>query len=321
VLDLRYNENPYSIPNEVKIKIINSLDKLHKYPMRIKDIYQQLSEYYNVSINNLLLVQGIDECVDRIIYFYRNNRFVATWPGFDGFWQRINVHQVPFFNLGINHDFSVSKDGLNKLRGNDFALLANPNNPTGQLLSRDEIEKIAKTCNGFLIDETYIDYSQHDSILEFRYKNAFCFRSFSKAFGLAGLRLGVLIGCAEVIQRMKYSQWYCNINAISISALSAILNIDHVVKANAEKVIIERKRMERELGKMNFEIVSTKTNFILIKISEIDLILTFLKNRNILVKYADVFGLPNYLRISISTYKNNERFLKAMKIFSQRIAE
>ncbi len=314
MIRLNLNENPYIIPKLIREKINLGIRCINEYPSEMEDgVIQKISEKFGVNKLDILLTQGIDEAMDRLIQQFSKMRFVIFNPTFDGYISRLKANNQDYLLLKLDRSFKIRKVDIKLLTKNDFVILANPNNPTGNLFE-DSIDVIRNYCGKLLIDETYFDFSNGKSYLNETDNRLFIFRSFSKAYSLAGLRLGWLCGDRQDVEAMKDKQWFCNINTISLIVLFNVLEQDYF-KHNVAKILREKEHLMRSIDKLGFEVKKTKTNFFLIKHKNVKLLIAFLYKKGISVKDISSFGLDDHVRISVGLPKDNIILLKLLKIF------
>ncbi|NWF57803.1 MAG: histidinol-phosphate aminotransferase family protein [Fischerella sp.] len=314
MIRLDLNENPYPLPACVKEAIYSAVDDCSRYPFGLEDgVIQKIASKFSVADSTVLLTQGIDEAIDRLIQQFREMRFVIFNPTFDAYIWRVKVNHQDHCLMSLDDSFRINESSINCITPNDFVILANPNNPTGHIFEDDAIQKVMQRCGKLLIDEAYIDFSDRESWVSRRLENMFVFRSFSKAFGLAGLRLGFVVGDANAVSEMRARQWCCNISSMSIEVLNQALEDDYY-KINAAKVIQERERMVAAIAELGFDVVPTHTNFFLVK-DDSNQLMRYLQNKQLRVKDAALFGMYGYLRISLGNYESNNQLLTALKEF------
>ncbi|MCX7592407.1 MAG: histidinol-phosphate aminotransferase family protein [Fischerella sp.] len=315
MIRLDLNENPYPLPACVREAIYSAIDDCSRYPFGLENgIIQKIANKFSVADSNVLLTQGIDEAVDRLIQQFHQMRFVIFNPTFDAYIWRIKVNHQDHCIMSLDDSFRINESSIKHITPKDFVILANPNNPTGHIFDDDTIQKVMQRCGKLLIDEAYIDFSNHESWVTRRLENMFVFRSFSKAFGLAGLRLGFVVGDANAVSEMRARQWCCNISSISMKVLDKALEDDYY-KINAAKVIQERERMVAAIAGLGFDVVPTHTNFFLVK-DESNQLMRYLQTKQLRVKDAALFGMYGYLRISLGDRESNNLLLAALKEFN-----
>ena len=307
---LDYNELPYS-PAWLGSKDGECLHALNRYPEEDNQaLIETIARTYRLSPNEIAVTHGIDEAVDRFVQLFQKNSFVLFTPTFFGFTDRLEANSANVRTHDLGEHFKISTADINGLSKTDVVILASPNNPTGHLFDDSEIERLLEVAHAVLVDETYIDFSSSAGWLSKRPNNLFVYRSFSKSFGLAGLRAGFLVGPRDEMDKIRKKQWFCNMSSPVIAAINQALDSDwHIQRAN--EIIQERSRVVNRLRRMGFEIVETETNFILLKDSS-GVAATTLDRHSIRIRPLSPMGMPDYLRISIDAPTNNNRLLQAL---------
>ena len=307
---LDYNELPYS-PAWLGSKDGECLHALNRYPEDDNQaLIETIARTYRLSSNEIAVTHGIDEAVDRFVQLYQKHSFVLFTPTFFGFTDRLEANSANVRTHDLGENFKISTADIDGLSKTDVVILASPNNPTGHLFDDSEIERLLEAAHAVLVDETYIDFSSSAGWLSKRPNNLFVYISFSKSFGLAGLRAGFLVGPCDEMGKIKKKQWFCNMSAPVISAINQALNSDwHIQRAN--EIIQERGRVINRLRHMGFEVVETETNFILLK-DPSGVVATTLDRQSIRVRPLTSMGMPDYLRISIDTPTNNNLLLQTL---------
>jgi histidinol-phosphate aminotransferase len=306
------NENPFE-------------SGINRYP----DPYQmelkfEIGKQKNVPINNIMLGNGSDEIIDILIRVFCN-------PGMDSIYTFAPSFGMFDVAAGIN-DVSINKH----LLGKDFlfdpelflaeipehckiVFLCSPNNPTGNSVSLESVELIASSVNCIVvIDEAYIDFSDHDSMIGLlpKYENLVILQTFSKAIGGAGLRIGMAFSNSYIIDLLHKVKMPYN-----ISKVNQQVALDRLLKKNEielEIVLIksERKRLEKELAKLSSikKIFSSDANFLLVRVENAEMLYAELISAGIVVRNrSSLIGCNNCLRISIGTPEENDDLLRFLK--------
>lgn len=317
MIGLAYNENPEAVASGVRQGIGAAVERVNRYPFSTEiRVMQKLAEHFGYAQDNLMLVRGIDECFDRVSAEFPAMRYVTAWPGFDGYRGRIKVNRLAHFEIGLDAGLALKQEDLEQVGKNDFVVLANPSNPTGLALTAAQLGLLQQRAGKLLIDETYIDYASfRGRSLEYG-DDRLIFRSFSKSYGLAGLRLGVVFGPQAVIAAMKQKQWFCNVGVLDLHALEAAIENDHVREAHVRATLHERNRLEQALRGIGYQVVPSEANFILLRHDRVEAASQFLAQRGIQVKDASQFGLGQHIRISIGSAADNSRLLAVLAEYS-----
>ncbi len=309
------NENPYD-------------NGLNRYP----DPYQKelkgiVSQIKGTPEEMIFLGNGSDEAIDLIFRIFcepRVERVVTIKPSYGMYKVAAQINCVECVEVGLDDEFNLCADKILSSVTPDtkVILLCSPNNPSGNLLSEKETIRIVETFDGIVvIDEAYIDFADRDGFLPQldRFKNLIILQTFSKAWGLAGLRIGMAFACKEIIDCMNSVKYPYNINCASQKiAIEQLTTLREKKKSELKEIIFERKKLVEELGKISCieRIYPSDSNFILVRCSSdaTDLYNYLIENEGVIVRNrSQVFGCENCLRISIGTPAENEKLIKLLK--------
>jgi histidinol-phosphate aminotransferase len=201
-----------------------------------------------------------------------------------------------------------------------LTFLCNPNAPSGTLVDLPQIEELARSIAGVLVvDEAYVDFAESEGSsalpLILRLSNLIVLRSFSKSFSLAGLRIGLAFASEEIIAGMMKVKDSYNLNRLSLAAACAALQDLPWMTRNARRIQRSRKKLTSALKRMGYQVYPSHANFVLARRTGQNLKSVYqeLKQRKILVRYFDVPGLQDCLRITIGSPKEISALVDAMK--------
>jgi len=314
-------ENPFSMPEPLRQQWSNMLATMdiNRYPdADMAELRGKIATHAGVDAEQVLLGNGSDELIQMILLCVCTGTCVVPAPTFVMYdlishWLKRPVASVP-----LNDDFNLDADQFLQVCAREkaeVAFLACPNNPTGNLWPEDTVRKIAQGFNGLLvIDEAYGPFSErtHTHLIA---KNVMVLRTFSK-LGWAGLRLGYLIGEAELIAHLNKVRMPYNINALTQGSALFLLDHFHVFEQQAAEIRTERERVMAGLSDMDgVKVYPSQTNFVLLRVSDADAVFDQLKQRGILVKnMSSARGLlANCLRITVGTSTENDAVLAALE--------
>lgn len=324
------NENPLGPSPKALAAMERVLKNLHLYPDgNAFYLKQKLADKLGVEPGNLILGNGSNEIiefvghalmapgVDVIVseYCFAIYPIVAKLFG-------ANVISVPAKNYG--HDLPAMLRAITPQTKVIF--VANPNNPTGTLASREEVVQLINKVppNVLLVmDEAYFEFlSDPVDLLPLirtgTKPNLILMRTFSKIFGLAGLRVGYGIAVTELIASLERIRQPFNINSIAqAAALAALDDTDHLEKTRANN-FSGRHFLETEFRKMKLEFVPTAANFILICVGDGQEVFNELQKLGVITRPMGGYGLPDWIRVSVGTTVENERCVNALKKFLPR---
>jgi len=317
------NEPPFSAFDVVDNLITDQdIKSLRVYPNPYK-LYKKLSKFAGVDINQLLITQGSEQAIEFVfrIFLEKNDEVVYLNPSFAMFdvfayQQKAKVKHIEFDNnmtLNVN---TIINSITNRSK---LFVLANPNNPTGTAFDLDELEKIAnhtkKTNTFFLLDEAYFHFYNIDSIsLIKKHKHIIITRTFSKALGIAGARVGYAISNKNNIELLRKLKPIDEINQLSnIIAKKVIDNSQEILKKNINQVD-KWKDIFKTTKFKNVEYINTEGNFILLKSTTYDIHKKLFLDNKLLPKmdFKEEY-LKDCFRFSILTDKIMNKIINILK--------
>jgi histidinol-phosphate aminotransferase len=277
-----------------------------------KALREKMADYYGCKSDNIMVGNGSSEIINTVINAYcdKGDKVISFVPSFSMYQTYCDLCGAEYVGIETENDFSQNIDKLinaTKEQSPKIVILCNPNNPTGYVTSREDIIKLLNRIQNSLIilDEAYADFSEVSVIdLINSYENLIIMRTLSKAFGLAGLRVGALIANAETVKYIWKVKVPYNINILSqYAAEQALSNIGRV-KNYINSVKEERIDVINKLKNLNFEVYTTGANFIFVK-SPVDNFFEKLMECGVLIRkfnYKDTV----YNRISVGTKEENK---------------
>lgn len=318
VHDLSLNESPYPPTELIQQALREAAARVARYPAAEQTgILKRVAAVLGLEPDRVMVTRSIDEAVDRLADRYRGRRFLLFSPTFLSYLLRLEKREVRFETVPLGPDFELGVEQLARVDREDVVLLPNPNNPSANLFPGAVVAELAGRCHRLLVDEAYIDYSRHSSFLrDPAWEGHYVFRSFSKAYGLAGLRLGVLCGPAEAIAELSAKQWFCNLDTLNHAVLEAVLGHPFADEV-AHRVVQDRESLRAGLVKLGFHVYESHTNFLLVKSDRPEEIIEFLLLNGIRIRDTSAYGLDGHLRISVGTPRVNARLLELMGEYSQ----
>lgn len=305
------NENPF-----------NTLYNRYPDPLQWA-VKEKIAELKYVKPSQIMLGVGSDEPIDLIFRVFcepKQDNVVAINPTYGMYGVCADINNVEYRQVNLEEDFSLDADKvLNSVDENTKVIfLCSPNNPTGNLLSEAQIEKILKGFDGIVvIDEAYIDFSDKPSWLTKlkKYPQLVILQTFSKAWGLAAARCGMAFASEEIISFFNKVKYPYNINILTQKLiLEKLENID--IKENwVKEILSQRTLMIEELKQLSIveHIYPTDANFVLVKVDDANLRYKQLVEKGIIVRNRNSVTLcENCLRITIGTAQDNKELLKAL---------
>ncbi|MDA0063473.1 histidinol-phosphate transaminase [Brachyspira hyodysenteriae] len=323
-IKLNTNESPYPpSPYVKKVLIESNFDDLRLYPdPNVSDLKKEIAELYNVNTNNIFIGNGSDEILAFSFMAFFNKGDKVYYPNITYSFYSVysSLFDLNEIKIPLKDDFTIDINNYKNLDSGIF--IANPNAPTGLLLTLSEIEEIVMSNknNIVIIDEAYIDFAEIESACKLvsKYDNLLVIQTFSKSRALAGIRLGFAIGNENLIQGLKNIKY--SFNSYTINRLSIIAGIEAIkdnqyFKDTVNKVINTREKTKIKLKELGFNVLDSKSNFIFISHKNIfaeDIYLK-LKDKGILVRYFKSDLINNYIRVTIGTDEEMDIFVEKIK--------
>jgi histidinol-phosphate aminotransferase len=324
VLKLDANENPYPFPKDVmdKIYLETATAGFSRYPdpMAVK-LRENLAGYTGVNPENIMVGNGSDELIlDLMLTFGTGAKFVVASPSFVMYGIQGQIASAVRLDVPRLSDFHLDVPALQKASvepGVKLVIICTPNNPTGTATPRREIEAIlANTDALVVVDEAYGEFGGESCIpLLNRYSNLIVLKTLSKAFGLAGLRVGYLLAGAPIINELLRVKQPFNINAFSQIAARLVIENLEPFRERVGTILQERDRLFSELSAVpGVETYPTEANFILFRTAlPAAQVYQGLLERGVLVRSVDSQSLPRFLRVSVGIPEEDTVFLAALR--------
>jgi len=331
-LRLDFNENTDAASPRVMQRLQRLCpDELAKYPER-EPVEALVAQFLEVSRSEVLLTNGVDEAIHLLCQAYldRGDEAIIVVPTYSMYaiYAKATAAEVIRVRSADNFQFPLQAV-LNAITPRTRLIaIANPNNPTGTVVSNDELLAFAHAAPraALLVDEAYFEFYR-TTILERRREapNIFVTRTFSKAYGMAGLRLGVLIGDEEQMHALRRLASPYNVNAVALACLPEALADQTYISEYVAEVLEGRKRLERALEATGVEYWPSQGNFVLMRVghskTDAALFSEQMRNRGILVRdrSADE-GCEGCVRITIGRQEHVNHLLQALDPVLREIA-
>jgi len=302
-----------------------SSDLISAYPESY-NVYKLLSKKLKIIKEKILITPGSDLALKNCFqaFYKKNSRIITIDPTFAMVDIYCKVFQTNQIKIGYDKSLNLDYAGLLKAitKNTSLIIIANPNSPTGTVLNNKQIDKILKISEKknvtVVIDEAYYEFSKFNCLSKIkRYKNLIIVRTFSKIFGLAGLRLGYVVSSKINIKKLKALKPMYEANSVALKAAEFLLKNKKILKKNLSIMRSSEKYAENFCKKNSFKFIKCYANFFHIYFNYNPLeIQNYLIKKNILVKGGPgVYPYNKYLRISFSNLKNISRVLHEIKKF------
>ena len=298
---------------------------LNRYPDPQQcEVKKELADFREVPVENILLGNGSDEVLDLIFRAFcepGHDNIITLPPTYGMYKVLADINNIENREVLLNEDFEPDVTQiLNAVDENTrIIFLCSPNNPSGNSFDEDKVCAILDSFDGLvLIDEAYIDFSNKDSWLkklEF-FPNLIVTQTFSKAFGLAGIRLGALYASEEIIAILNKIKPPYNVNQQTQNqALKSLSDIQNI-KSQVSEILKERDRLFEELVEVDFikKLYPSDANFILLKVDDANRRYDEMIKKGIVLRNRSSQPLcENCLRITVGTKEENSQLIKAFK--------
>ena len=306
------NENPYNGP-------------LNRYPDPLQlEVKKQLAKVKGVAEDCIFLGHGSDEAIDLMYRCFTEpkvDNVVAMDPTYGMYKVCADINDVEYRTVSLNEDFSLNADNILAACDNHTKViwLCSPNNPTGNALDRGAIEKILKDFEGLVVvDEAYCDFSSQKPFRTelSKYPNIVVLNTMSKAWGSAGIRLGMAFASKDIIDILNKVKYPYNVNALTQREALELLSDPYEVDKWVGTILLERSRVVAAIKVLPIcrKVYPTDANFVLVEVDDARKTYEYLVDRGIIVRNRNSVHLCNgCLRITIGTKTENQELLAALR--------
>ena len=312
------NENAFGSPLEQNYNRYPD-PMQHAIKLRLKDIK-------GVPVRNIFVGNGSDEAIDILFRSFCNpgvDNVILVPPTYGMYQVSANINDVAVKNVPLTDEYQLNLEGIAEAIDEHTKLIfiCSPNNPTGNSINRDDVETLLANFSGIVVvDEAYINFSRQKTFIQelTEYANLVVMQTLSKAWGLAGLRVGMAFASEEIIEVMNKVKPPYNVNEASQQlALEALNNVDQV-NSWIKQTLFERDKLVLGLKDFDFviDIYPSDANFILVKTTEANGIYNYLVQKGIIVRNRTKVELcEGCLRITVGTPEENAILLQTLKVF------
>lgn len=316
------NENSFGSPLE---------RDYNRYPDPLQtEIKKKLAVLHDVKQEQIFLGNGSDEAIDLLFRIFcepRRDNILICPPTYGMYEVSAEINDIAIKRVNLTNDFQLDDEKIEKTIDSNTKLIfiCSPNNPTGNAFAREKVLQLAKSVDRIVVvDEAYIHFSSEKSFVSEieKHPNLVVLQTFSKAWGLAGLRVGLAFANAEIIRLFNKVKPPYNISQIAQEAiLDALENQEEIEKTTAE-IIDEREKLIGSLREITYvkQIYPTDANFVLVKVSDANEIYKYLLDEKIVVRNRNNVELcAGCLRITIGIPAENEKLMEALKKYEKSI--
>lgn len=286
-----------------------------------KKLRVALADYANVKSENIFVGAGSDEIIDLLIRLFAapEEEIIVLEPTYGMYRVAAEINNVKMKTCLLDENFQPDLRAMKKLAAPKAKILfcASPNSPTGNMLNIENLEKICAMFRGIVvIDEAYIEFSSQPSFAENlgRFQNLVILRTLSKAWGLAGIRVGYCLADPLIIEYLMKIKPPYNVSGISAALAEKMLNKKEKLAQWRQKIVYERNRLSHGLKKLGAKVFQSETNFLLVKIPGASaLVKKLAENYGIIVRdFSTKPLLEDCFRVTVGTPEENKVFLQTL---------
>jgi len=316
---LNTNENPYPPSPRVLNAMAEVLktDRLRKYPDPIGAAFRKTaSALFGVDSEAVLIGNGSDDILTIVTRAFvpEGGLVVSPTPSYLLYSTLAEIQGARFEGVPFARDWRLTTPWP-KLDAN-LTLIANPNSPTGTMVSNASLEALAKELRGpLIVDEAYVDFADTNALALTHLPNVIVTRTLSKSYSLAGLRFGFAIASPALVRDLVKVKDSYNCDAVSLAGAQAALEDQDYLHETRGKIVATRSRLTAELRRVGFDVLPSQANFVWAtrKDHPVKRIFEELKARNILVRYMNYPAHGDGLRISVGSDAEIDRLLEELQ--------
>jgi histidinol-phosphate aminotransferase len=315
------NENSFGSPIETNY---------HRYPDPLQlEIKEKIAIWNDLKTDEIFIGNGSDEAIDLLFRIFcepKKDNILICPPTYGMYEVSAEINDIEIKRANLTEDFELDLEAIRNAIDEDTKLLfiCSPNNPTGNSLDRNTILELAESFDGIVvIDEAYIHFSREKSFISEinNFKNIVVLQTFSKAWGLAGLRVGLAFANVEIVELFNKVKPPYNVSEIAQNAVLEALENKDSVENTITKIINEREKLIENLSDLEIviKIYPSDANFVLVETADANAIYRYLIEGKIVVRNRNnVEMCEGCLRFTIGTPLENESLLKSLRNYCPR---
>lgn len=300
-----------------------------RYPSSSQSkVKEAIATFKKLKANQVVIGNGSDELIDLLIRCFcepKQDNILVCEPTFGMFKVYAQLNNVDVLNAPLVKESYLFDEKLilkTITSTTKLVFICSPNNPTGTSISVEQLKTIALNFNGIVVvDEAYIDFSEKQSAIELinEFESIIVLQTFSKAWGLAALRVGVAYADASIIEILNKVRPPFNINSNSQELILNALKKSGIKDTLVESILKQKAYLENELLQLSFvkNITENDANFLLVEVTDANKICSYLLEKNILISNrSSLLNCENRIRISVGTEKENKQLITLLKQYN-----
>lgn len=329
IIKLGSNENPLGVSNKAIEAIRKNLDLISQYPeTNLEELKSKIASYSDVDNSNIIIGgDGADEILDVLgkTLIEPGDEFIVPLPSYMYYEFTLKIHGgVPIYAKWDMEENKLDVDSViaSLSEKTKIIFLCTPNNPSGTLINKEDIKRVLESTDALVVvDEAYFEFSEVDNVdLLDDYDNLLILRTFSKVFGLAGMRIGYAISNPEFIEYMHRVKPVFSLTKLSHIAASATLDDEEYIRKSIETGIQSREFLYENMSKFDkLTVYPSKANYLLVGVKKTGMtskeFAEELLKRGVIVRDCSSFkGLDDYwIRVSVGTLVEDTRFIEILR--------
>ncbi len=326
LIDFSASINPLGISDRVKDVIHQELDNLVNYPdPDAKALTDTIAAFHGIDSDSIICGNGSTELIYLMPRVFNPNKVLITAPAFSEYERACKLNcelRITNYDLREDNKFNIDPDMfIERMQGCDMAFLCNPNNPTGDILGRDEVLRVARAAAELkcllVVDEAFIDFSPGESVIKDVQDNQYLIvlRSMTKFHAITGLRIGYAVLHRNIIENVRRMKEPWTVNTLAQKAAIAAITDSGYSDETYRLMEMEKEYLENSLSEMGVKFFPSAANYYLLKVNNATRITAALREKGILVRDCSNFkGLDgSYIRIAVKSHKHNAMLIKELE--------
>lgn len=322
VINLGSNENPYRLPD---LNITNKVDNstISRYPSQI-ELIEEIAQFYSVDERQFVIGNGSNDILDLIARTFLSSSKISIFDecAFSVYQLVSSIAEADIIKIpsrDYQHNLPLFLSSIRPGKSG-VVWIANPNNPTGTFIDRKAIRDFLKKVPSqviVVIDEAYYEYVSEGATLDLDeilllHENSIVVRTFSKAYGLAGQRIGYAITTQRIASLLNKIRQPFNANSFGLALASTMLQEQEYVKETTQKTISGRKKMEQYYSSKNIYFIPSSANFLAVQFRSADSVYAKLLKSGIVTRQLKEYDMNDFVRITIGTEEENKALREAL---------
>ncbi len=322
---LASNENPLG-PSSLAVEAVGKLLRgMHRYPdSNSTKLRRSLAARWSLSAEHVIVGNGSDEIIEMAmrVFVGAGDEVISPWPSFLMYEKSVETMGGVSVRAPLK-GFDQDLQGILNAVGarTKLIVVCQPNNPTGTAVSRSDFEAFLHEVPRhipLILDEAYGDFVRDSDAFRGSsyldgYPQVLVLRTFSKAYGLAGLRVGYGLGHPEMIACLQQVRSPFNVNSLAQQAALAALRDEDFLRRTVEFTWAELDFLYQGMERLKLPYVPSQTNFFLVRVGRGNEVYDRLLDKGVIVRPMDAYGLPEYIRVTVGLREENERFVDALE--------